>query len=40
MTIPMLLFQVILWLALVAIAGGVVYLLVLLVDEWRRGNLW
>lgn len=40
MMIPSWLFTLMLWLALVVIAGGVSYLIATLISEWRRGNLW
>jgi hypothetical protein len=38
--IPETVFVVMLWAALVIIAGGAVYLLAVMIREWRDGNLW
>lgn len=40
LTIPQDLFVVALWAALAAVATAALYLLVVLVREWRRGELW
>ena len=40
MRIPGAVFDGMLWLALVGVALGAVYLLVVLVKEWRSGQLW
>lgn len=40
MTIPQTLFSVALWAAVVVIALAATYLLVVLVREWIRGELW
>ena len=40
MQVPQLLFEVALWSALAVVGAGAVYLLVVLVREWRRGELW
>lgn len=40
MRIPGTVFDGMLWLALVGVALGAVYLLVVLVKEWRSGQLW
>ena len=40
MRIPAFLFDGMLWIALVGVALGAVYLLVVLVHEWKNGKLW
>jgi len=40
MTIPGSLFSVLLWGALIVVALAALYLLVVLIGEWRRGELW
>lgn len=34
------LFAILVWAALAVVGGGAIYLLVVLVSEWRRGRLW
>ena len=40
MQVPQLVFEVGLWAALAAVGAGAVYLIVVLVREWRRKELW
>lgn len=38
--IPEIVFTIMLWAAVVIIAGGAVYLLAVMIREWKDGNLW
>jgi hypothetical protein len=40
MQVPAFIFDGMLWSALVGVALGAVYLLVVLVREWKSGQLW
>jgi hypothetical protein len=40
MTIPAWLFSTALWAALVVVGAAAVFLLVMLVREWKDGSLW
>jgi hypothetical protein len=38
--IPEIVFTIMLWAAVVIIAGGAVCLLAVMIREWKDGNLW
>jgi len=38
--LPEPLFTLMIWAAVVAVAAGALYLLWVLIREWRQGNLW
>ena len=40
MIIPDWIFELVIYISLLAVTGGAVYLLVVLSKEWRRGELW
>jgi hypothetical protein len=40
MTIPQEIFSALLWGAVLCVAGASVYLLIVLVRDWRTRNLW
>ena len=40
MQVPQMVFDAGLWFAIAAVTAGAVYLLIVLVREWRRGELW
>jgi len=40
MTISSTLLAIAIWTAIAGVAAGAIYLVWILIDEWRRGSLW
>jgi len=40
MTIPAWLFEVVIWASVIGVAIGALFLLAILIREWRAGRLW
>jgi hypothetical protein len=40
MMIPVAVFSIALWLALGCVGAAAIYLLIVLLGEWKRGELW